>query len=65
MRTKEKIYTYKHVPSGIAEIISFKQSGYLLTNIDFNIPRVNTVNYGKQMLCFSTLVVQYVVKAEQ
>ena len=48
------IYMYKVknelVPRSVAENFSFKQSRYSLRNCDFNIPRFNTVNYGKHSL---------------
>ena len=38
------------LPSSVTDIFSIKSSNYSLRNTDFNIPRVNTVKYGKHSL---------------
>ena len=50
--------------SGISELFQTKNSGYSLRNSDFNIPRFNTIRYGKHSLRYQGPLIWSKLSAE-
>ena len=48
------MYKVKHglVPRNVVDIFGFKSSKYLLRNMDFHLPRFNSVRYGKHSIMY-------------